>query len=334
MKTTAFVGANARVRVYESRLLQNDQYERMLQAPTFREAVAVLNDTPYRDDVDQLLQTGDYDELLTHELQRVYEEMFEISPEPALVGLFSLRYAYHNLKVMLKEKFTGEDFSSLIIPIGRFSLSTYRDAVWTGRSEELDPEFLASIAEVERDYAEYQNIQAVDIILDRRYFTHLRHLAEKIGDQKIIDFIKHYIDLNNLSTLSRAISQKRTRNFLITILSSSGSIPKEELVRLGNEDLATAGKVLLEGKYGHIVEEAILPETQELSPVRIDLATDNAIMNRLKDAKLETFGPLPILAYLYAKETEVKNIRMILAGKENQLGTDRIRERMRENYGS
>ncbi|MDN6626406.1 MAG: V-type ATPase subunit, partial [Pisciglobus halotolerans] len=184
MKTTAFVGVNARVRVYESRLLQSDQYERMLQAPDFREAVAVLNDTPYRDDIDLLLQTGDYDELLTNELQRMYNDLFEISPEPALIGLFSLRYAYHNLKVLLKEKFTGNDFKTLFIPIGRYTLSTYRDAVLTEKSESLGEEFLKSIEEVETDYREYHNIEEVDIIFDRRYFTHLRHLAEELGDKE------------------------------------------------------------------------------------------------------------------------------------------------------
>lgn len=334
MKTTAFVGVNARVRVYESRLLQSDQYERMLQAPDFREAVAVLNDTPYRDDIDLLLQTGDYDELLTNELQRMYNDLFEISPEPALIGLFSLRYAYHNLKVLLKEKFTGNDFKTLFIPIGRYTLSTYRDAVLTEKSESLGEEFLKSIEEVETDYSEYHNIEAVDIILDRRYFTHLRHLAEELGDKEIIEFIKYYIDLNNLSTLARAISQQRTRNFLTTILSSSGSIPKSELISLGNEDLVSAGKTLSEGKYGSIVQEALLPDTQALSPIKIDLETDNAIMRRMKAAKLEPFGPWPILAYIYAKETEVKNLRLILAGKENNLSIDKIRERMRENYGS
>ena len=67
---------------------------------------------------------------------------------------------------------------------------------------------------------------------------------------------------------------------------------------------------------------------------KIDLETDNAFINRIKDAKLEVFGPLPIIAYLYAKENEVKNLRLILVGKENNLPISAIRERMRMNYGS
>jgi V/A-type H+-transporting ATPase subunit C len=56
-------------------------------------------------------------------------------------------------------------------------------------------------------------------------------------------------------------------------------------------------------------------------------------MGKMKDAKLEVFGPMPILAYIYAKENEVKNLRLILVGKENNLPIKEIRERMRIIYG-
>lgn len=333
MKDTAFAGANARLRVYESKLLQTDQFERMLQATTFEEAARVLRDTPYRNDVDELLETRNYDTLLTKELQRVYTEMFALSPEPKLVGLFSLRYAYHNLKVFFKEKATGENFDSMVIPIGKESMSVYRQAVQDGKSEILDKDYLDSIEEVNTALEEYHDIQSIDIILDRRYFTHLRSLAEQIGNKEILEFVKYYIDLNNLSTLSRAIKQRKNRNFLTTILSSSGNIPKENLVELGSETLASAGKRLSEGNFADIVQDSLDAETQELSPVKIDLVTDNAIMYEMQKAKLQPFGPMPLLAFIHAKETEVKNLRLILAGKENDLSIERVRERMRMNYG-
>ncbi|MER1954267.1 MAG: V-type ATP synthase subunit C [Desemzia incerta] len=334
MRDTAFAGSNARIRVYESQLLQNDQFERMLQANSFEEAARVLRDTPYRNDVDELLETRDYDELLSKELQRVYDEMFSLSPDPALVELFSLRYTYHNLKVLFKARMTGENFDSMLIPIGKNPMSDYRQAVEIGKSDELDQAYIDSIQEVLVAEEEYHSIQSVDIILDRRYFTHLRWLAEKIDDREIIDFVKYYIDLNNLSTLSRAIKQRKNRNFLVTILSSSGNIPKETLVELGKESLETAGKLLSEGPFASIVQDSLDPETHELSPVKVDLETDNAIMDKMKEAKLQPFGALPLLAFIHAKETEVKNLRMIFAGKENNLPIESVRERMRMNYGS
>ena len=178
MKPTDFAGTNARIRVFESNLLKNDQFERMLQSPNFEEALSVLKDTPYRNDVEELKRTKNYDMLLVNELKRMYEELFTISPEPALIELFSLRYSYHNLKVMLKENLTQNDFSDMLIPIGKESLSSLKQAVETEKSDELNQEYLNSIQEVKTDYEEYHNVQSIDIILDRRYFTHLKHLAE------------------------------------------------------------------------------------------------------------------------------------------------------------
>lgn len=333
MEDTAYASANVRIRVFENNLLNRSQYERMIAASSYDEALNVLRETPYRNIVDELRETRSYDEAMMDNLHETFEELFRISPEKELVEIPALRYSYHNLKVLLKERFTGNDFSSLLIPVGA-SVSELRQAIHTQKSEELHPSYLESIREVLTDYEEYGNSQAVDIILDRRYFTHMKRLADDTGDERVQDIVGFYIDINNLSTLSRAIKQQRNRNFLVTILSSSGTIPKEDLVELGREDLSSAARILREGKYGDIVSEAIDPETQQLSPILLDLSTDNAFMRRMQQAKLEAFGPLPILAYLYSKEIEVKNLRLILAGKENGLPPEQIRERLRLNYGA
>lgn len=334
VKDTVYGSSNVLIRVFENDLLNRAHYDRMLSASSFEEAMNVLRETPYRNDVDRIKEDKDYDSMLMNELNQIFEELFEFVPQKKLIELAGLRYAYHNLKVLFKEEFTNQKLSHLFIPIGRYSISDLRQGVRTGESENLSNHYLESIREVQLDYQEYHNPQAVDIILDRRYFTHLRNLAEEINEKEVIELVKTLIDYNNLSTLSRAIKQKRTRNFLITILSSSGSIPKDELVDIGNGDLQSAARILREGKYRTIIEMSVDKETGNISPLKIDLETDNAYMNKMKEAKFQTFGPLPILAFIYAKETEVKNLRLILSGKENGVLPEEIRERMRVNYGT
>jgi V/A-type H+-transporting ATPase subunit C len=55
-------------------------------------------------------------------------------------------------------------------------------------------------------------------------------------------------------------------------------------------------------------------------------------MKLIRDAKYVTFGPEPILAYIYAKESEIKNLRIIMVGKINNIPSEVIRERLREVY--
>ena len=55
-------------------------------------------------------------------------------------------------------------------------------------------------------------------------------------------------------------------------------------------------------------------------------------MDLIKGARLVTFGPDRILSYIYAKETEIKIIRIIMVGKLNNISQEVIRERLRDSY--
>ena len=59
---------------------------------------------------------------------------------------------------------------------------------------------------------------------------------------------------------------------------------------------------------------------------------DNYLISFLKRAKYVVFGLEPVVAYLLARENEVKMIRMIMIGKLNGLATDLLRSRLRDIY--
>ena len=52
----------------------------------------------------------------------------------------------------------------------------------------------------------------------------------------------------------------------------------------------------------------------------------------IKEAKLMPLTIEPILAYMYAKRTESKNLRIIFTGKLNNISSGKIKERLRESY--
>ena len=332
MKDTVYGSSNVLIRIYENDLLTRSHFERMLTADSFEDAVNVLRETPYRNDVDRIKEDKSYDEMFMNELHQTFKELLKIVPNKELIELAGLRYAYHNLKVLFKEEFTNQDLDHLFIPIGRYPVSELRQAVRTGESDVLPAEYMDSILELQEDYDQYQNVQSVDIILDRRYFTHLRLLADQTGEEGVPELIETFIDYNNISTLVRGMKQNRTRNFLLTVLSSSGSIPKEDLLEIADNGQQYALQYFRTSKYRKLIDQSVDTETNELSSVRIDHQTDDAYMNTMRDARLQSFGPMPVLAYLYAKEIEVKNLRLILSGKENGVPADAIRERMRLNY--
>ena len=59
---------------------------------------------------------------------------------------------------------------------------------------------------------------------------------------------------------------------------------------------------------------------------------DNRMMRTMQPQKYESFSVGPLVAYLLARENEIKTVRIILSGKQNGFSEEAIRERVREMY--
>ena len=56
------------------------------------------------------------------------------------------------------------------------------------------------------------------------------------------------------------------------------------------------------------------------------------LWNMLEEQKFKPLTLEPLIAYLYAKESEIKTIRIILTSKLNNIDADTIKERLRDAY--
>ncbi|MBQ5634297.1 MAG: V-type ATPase subunit, partial [Clostridia bacterium] len=93
----------------------------------------------------------------------------------------------------------------------------------------------------------------------------------------------------------------------------------------GEESFAGA---LLRGDYERIAEAISANESLSL----LEKKADDLWLEVAKEAKRITFGAEIAIGYIAALEYEVKNARIILAGKDACLSPDIIKERLRECY--
>ena len=84
--------------------------------------------------------------------------------------------------------------------------------------------------------------------------------------------------------------------------------------------------------YAEFIKSGIEDYTKTSSVSLLEKLVDNYIMDMMKNAKIIPFGVEPLLAYIYAKETEIKIIRIIMVGKLNNISGEVIRERLRDIY--
>ena len=108
----------------------------------------------------------------------------------------------------------------------------------------------------------------------------------------------------------------------------------EKLIKLGVSDARTLIQSLSETQYKDVLNESLITAGIGISSIKFDYYTDNAMMRKMQEAKLKSFGPLPMLSFIYAKETQARNLRLVLSAKENHIDAEEIKGRMRLNYVS
>lgn len=329
-KNRQYGSSNVLVRVYEKSLLSPEYFERLVHAKDTEDVDQILSETIYDEYISEMVN-GNIEEVLTDALRDAYEQIFKVSPNPQINEYVSLRYTYHNIKINFKDVLMERDLSHLYIPISPISSRAIDYAIGSGESQRLPELYLESIIEARSAYEEYHDLYWIDVILDRRYLTHLRALADEISDDKLIAYTERLIDYQNIITLVRAMNQNRTRNFLSAVLSSSGSIPKQEVINLAQQDFEAVARFYQPTHLGKIIDELDVTE-DELSTLDLEALIDREKMLQMHEGKRIATGPLPIIAYIHAKEVEIMNLRIIYYAKQSDMSIDEIRERMRMNY--
>ncbi|APZ50249.1 V-type ATP synthase subunit C [Jeotgalibaca sp. PTS2502] len=333
MKDIDYKAINTLIRTYELKLLQKDDFERLLKADDLKATLDTLKATDYEFDQEELLQTKQFNEMLMAHLADVYREMYEVAPQPQLLDLFTLRYTYHNLKVLLKDLFLESNQETLLIPIGSLSVDQLKTLVSSGKNDNAHPLMVEAVRLTKEDFEERQLIEAVTVYMDTYYLRHLRAISDDLQNEDISAIVDILIDLYNLTTLVRSLNQGKPRSHLYALLSSSGTVSKQDLIDDSINGAVSVLKKYYSSKvYGSKLEVVI--EDNKINTLKLDKIMDELISEIVSEGIYQAFGPMPLLGYIYAKETEITNLRLVLVGKDNQIDETILRERMRTIYGA
>lgn len=327
-----FTQAVARLRVLETRLLNKVKIERMIDSTSAEEVLKILQETEYASLMGNIKRAEDYDMLLKEELNRVYSLMYKISPDPVIVDIMSLKYDYHNIKVMLKGRALDKDFSHMLIPVGIVDIEKLKNYMSTSDYRELSPKMREAILEAEKVYHELKDPQKIDIVLDQYMYIDMLARAEETKINFLIDYVKKSIDFSNIKSVIRLKKQHKNAKFLKEVILTGGDIENNVLLRAFDEPIENMAAKFSSTKYAEVVRLGLEEYLKSGKLSELEKLSENYIMKTLKDAKYVTFGPEPIFAYIAAKETEIKIIRIIMVGKLNNVDTAVIRERVRDVY--
>jgi len=320
-----FPYANTMICIEDSKLLRQFQYDILYSAPDLQASLDELNKMNYFHTY-MSADTANYSAVLDELMKDMFELMRDTAPVEALWRLFALYYDIHNMKLVVKERFLGRRLDSLAFSFGSYSLRTIRSAAVRESDDILENEKLT------RGF--FEALQAkemydIDFILDRAYFAALRKLAEELGVASIVSFVIEKIDLFNVSVYFQSLAAGSPKGYFARAFSGNGSLPLDVWQEYTDSEPEEAERFPLWQKYKPVWEVA---GSRRQIFEELDVLIDNYLIEKTKACKLMAFGIEPICAYFFNKLMEIKNIRILLAGKKSGYSTYEIKRRMRIPY--
>lgn len=325
MNKEAYLCLSAMLRARETRMLTADRAARMLEASGFEESVKLLADCGY-EDLSGLNAAG-IDAALSERRAAILSELENLVPDKALVELFRLKYDYHNAKAVLKGEAMGVDPLRLMSSSGRVAPEKLKAAYDEERVSDLPPVLGAAMVEAGSTLARTANPQLADFELDRACFDEMKTIAAELDNPFLAGYVKLLIDAANLKSAVRTARMRKSADFLSSVLIKGGADADRIAAADGDGLAAIFAHTPLE-KAAAAGAEAIAGGSMTV----FELLCDNAVNDYLRSAKLVSYGPEVVAAYVAAVETEITAVRMILTGSLAGVDAETIKERLRDLY--
>jgi len=331
MDSTRYAYSVGRVRAIESKMLDRSGFEKMIEARTVEDAVKVLMDAGYEDEISGFAEYA-FEKILQKEKRKLYGLLYEISPEPEMYQLFLIKNDYHNLKVLLKAEFSGQEADSFLLDTGLIPADKIKVMVRERNFGQMHDIMKNAINEALEIFNHTQDPQLSDIILDNARFRHMKSFAEKLDNRFVDGLIELLIDSVNIKTFIRCKKLGKSRDFIKRVIIPYGSIDQNKYLSAIDASVEELSTRFGNTRYGKVVEKGIAGFASTGKMSYIEKAFDEYTVEYVNKAKYVAIGPEPMIRYIFIKEYEIMNAGIILAGKSNNISNDVIRERLREYY--
>jgi V/A-type H+-transporting ATPase subunit C len=314
-------------------LLKKESYHKLMKMG-LNEITKFLQDSVYKKEINELAARYSGIDLLEMALNRNLAASFEklrmISPPELnfLINKYTERKDVDDIKTILRGKFTNMSVDKIkhsLIGAGTLSLDFLYKLAEMELKDIINNLKITKSSLLEKAYKgflEEGDLRGLETALDHTYYKGVLDFTKKVpkGGKLFRDFLNTEIEIFNIITLFRLkrenIDAKEIEKYLF-----AGWKNKELISLCKMENLSEIGKKLENKKYGGIIKKGLEEFEKTGSLVELEIGLKRYLLKR--SIMLMHEHPLSIdviLGYMFAKEVEVRNLRIIIKGK--QLGLD------------
>ena len=307
MKDTEYTYAVSYLKTLENKMLEDKDYDVLINSG-YDNALKFLRDKGYG-----FKESPDSD-ILEDEMKKIWQEAEGVMSDPSALDILKVKNDFHNLKTILKAFITNMPWENLILSPSVIDPGLIYSAV-SGNNFSNLPDFLTEVGrEAYRIVTREHDGQKAEIYIDKMAFSYLKSLSEKN------DFLNQWID-ENIIFINILIAQRCFKN---------GSLSAKEAFIETNKINLEALQVASEtGDFSEIFKKVgYTPDNETLDVGAFEKWCERKKTELFSGYKHQFFGIEPIIAFILAKDEEVKKLRIILSCLKNHIPTEIIKERL------
>lgn len=323
MKDTDYAYGVARIRANERRLLTQAELDGLINSPGASSAYDALIRLGWAEKTDG---TIDVKTAVRRQNERLWALLLDCVPDPEILKTLTVENDFFNIKAALKSMLGGESPKNLFAFPTSLDVDELSKAVSTHRFELLDGAFAEAARLAYEAAGTTLSGQSADIAIDKAALEYLQKTARDSGCPLVYETASFIAAAANAKTALRCVRTGKDRSFFERAVAGCEAFGKNELI-----EAALAGEKQL---FDFLLKTELSDGVKLLSKscAAFEKWCDDAVLEKTKKAKYIFFGFEPICAYYYAKQAEIKSVRIILGGKESGVSNEVIRERVRALY--
>ncbi len=320
-KQQEYTYAVARIRFKETKLLSDADLASLLAAKDTDAVMRLLRDKGWGDNADHRPE-----ELLAIEEKKLWDFVAESVDDLSTLNFLLVHHDFHNLKVAVK----------------CITRDSKPDGLWIGNAVE-DPEKLYRALK-SREYGELPDYlrepakeamsailqtsdgQLCDLIIDKACMEYVYHLGHEDDNEIIRLYCELFVASSDIKIALRSARTHKKLDFIRRSMAACDTLDVEKLslAAVEGEDAVLT--------YLGTTEYRAAVDALGVSMSAFEKWCDDYLTAVMKPQKWEPFGIGPIVAYIIARQNELKAVRMILSAKVNNLSESTIKERLRSMY--
>lgn len=322
MNDLEYTYAVARIRALESSLFSGTEIERLLACSDEEQCLQLLGEKGWGD------ATGSMDAsaILKREEEKTWEVIRDVAPDLSVFDVLSYSKLYHNLKAAIKEVCTEVENKNIFYDDCSIPGPEMLQIVRNKEFHRLPGNMGETAAEAYDTLLHTRDGQLCDIIVDRAALDAIYEAGQTAEDEIIKNYAESTVAIADIKIAVRSQKTGKSLEFMKRAMAPCNSVNVDQLSKAAVSGLDAVRDYLLGTSYAE--GAAALEE----SPSAFERWCDNRMMETIRPQKYNSFSVGPLVAYVLARENEIKTVRIILTGKQNDFPDEAIRERIREMY--